>query len=166
MHREENRLAARRPSLVASEDKIQCLRRDVQHRVILAGLRWVVADSAVNDDEALAKLPKGRTGYAPGVSSNVGSYENSRVSLRDSVVDAPPLFEMLPAEAKFFLEEFQSGMSSPSEVAAVIEEVEEEPGCRNDPRLLCSARSCARLVRQTMKIGLTALTPWAHCCLP
>ena len=39
------------------------------------------------------------------------------------------------------------------------------PSCRNDPRLLRSARSFARLVRQTMKIGLTALTLRPACVL-
>ena len=123
------------------------------------------ADSAVGEHEALAKLLKGSTGCAPGVSSNVGSYEYSRVSLPDSVVDGPPLVEMLPAEARLFLVGFRSRMLLPPEVAAVIQEVRGEPGCRNDPRLLRSARSYARLVRQTMKIGLTALTLRPACVL-
>ena len=67
----------------------------------------------------MAKLLKGRTGYAPGVSSNVGSYEYSRFSLPDSVVDAPPLIDLLPADAKTFLQELQSRMLLPPEVAAV-----------------------------------------------
>ena len=46
----------------------------------------LMLNSAVDEHEALAKLPKERTGHAPGVSSNVGSYEYSRVSLPDSVV--------------------------------------------------------------------------------
>ena len=50
-----------------------------QQRVIIAALRWVDADSAVDEDEALAKLLKGRTGYASGVSSNVGSCGYLRV---------------------------------------------------------------------------------------
>ena len=149
----------------ATEDNIQCLRADVKQRVILAAVRWVDADSAVDEHEALAKLLKGRTGCALGVSSNVGSYEHSRVSLPDSVVDAPPLIEMLPAEARFFLEEFQSRMLLPPEVAAVIQEVTGELGCHDDPPLLSSARSYARLVRQTMKIGLTALTLRPACVL-
>ena len=56
-------------------------------------------------------------------------------------------------------------MLLPPEVAAAIQEVGGEPGCRNDPRLLRSARSFARLVRQTMKIGLTALTLRPACVL-
>ena len=93
-----------RPSpLVVSEDKIQCLRADVQHRVIRAALQWIDADSAADEHEALARLLKGRTGHVSGVSFTVGSNEYSRVSLPDSVVDAPPLIEMLPAEAKVFL---------------------------------------------------------------
>ena len=67
-------------------------------------------------------------------------------------------------------------MLPPPEVAAVIQEIPGEPGCHNEPHLLRSARSYARLVRQTMKIGLTALTlrllreekrrpPPAHCRL-
>ena len=146
MHGEENRPTALPPSLVASEDKNQCLRADVQ-RVILAALRWVDADSAVDEHEALAKLLKERTEYAPGVSSNVGSYEYSRFSLPESVVDAPPLIDVLPAEANIFLEEFQSRMLLPPEVAAAIQEIMGEPGCHNDPRLLSGARSYARLVR-------------------
>ena len=66
---------------------------------------------------------------------------------------------MLPAEGKKKeLEEFQSRMLLPPEVAAVIQEITGEPGCHHDPRPLRSARSYARLVRQTMKIGLTAPT--------
>ena len=55
MHDEEIRPPALPPSLVASEDKNQCLRADVQQRIIPAGLRWVDADSAVDGREALAK---------------------------------------------------------------------------------------------------------------
>ena len=95
MHCEESR--------PASEDKNQHLRADVEQRVILAAMRWVDAESAVDEHEALAS-----TFYALGVSSNVGSYEYSRVSFLDSVVDAPPLIVMLRAEAKFFLEEVES----------------------------------------------------------
>ena len=73
MHGEETRPPPLPPSLEASEVKNQCLRADVQQRVILEALRWVDADSAVDGHEALAKLVNGRTGYAPGVSSNVGS---------------------------------------------------------------------------------------------
>ena len=78
MHGEDGRP---RDSSSFSEDKNQCLRADVQQRVILAATCWVDADSAVEEHEALAKLLKGRKGYAPGVSSNVGSYGFSRVSL-------------------------------------------------------------------------------------
>ena len=69
---------------------------------------------------------------------------------------------MLPVEA-LFLEEFQSRMLLPLEVAAVFQEIRREPGGHNDPRLLRSARSCARLVRQTMMIGLAALTSTRLC---
>ena len=86
MRGEGSRPAARLPFLVASEEKNQCLRADVQQRVILAAMRWVDADSAVDEHEASAKLLMGRRGYAPGVSSNVVSSEYSRVP--DSVVDA------------------------------------------------------------------------------
>ena len=130
----------------------------MQQRVILAAMRWVDADMAVDEQEALAKLLKGRTGYAPGVSSNVGSYEYSRVSLLGSVVDAPPLIKVLPAAAKFFLEGSQSRMLPPPEVDAVFLEARGEPGCHNNPRMLRSAPPYARLVRQTTKIGLTVLT--------
>ena len=40
----------------------------------------------------------------------------------------------------------------------MIQEIRRELGCHNDARLLRSARSYARLVCQTMSIGLTALT--------
>ena len=98
------------PHLWTSRTRTNVFVWTCSQRVILAALRWVDADSAVDENGALAKLQQGRTGYAPGVSSNVGSFEYSRVSLPDSVVEAPPLIEMLPAEAKFFLEEFQSRM--------------------------------------------------------
>ena len=69
---EDGRPAARPPSLVARDYKNQCFRADAQQRVILAAVRWLDADSTVSEHEALAKLLKGRTGYALGVWSNVG----------------------------------------------------------------------------------------------
>ena len=56
-------------------------------------------------------------------------------------------------------------MLLPPEVAAEFQEVRGKPGCHNDPRLLRSARSYARLVRQTMKIGLTTVTLRPACVL-
>ena len=100
MRGEDSRPAPRPLPLVASEGKNQRLRADVQQRIILAAMRWVDADTAVDEHETLAKLLKGRTGYAPGVSSDVGTYEYSRVSLPDAVVDA--LTDMLPSEANHF----------------------------------------------------------------
>ena len=138
MHGEDSRSAARPPPLVATETRINVF------VLTCSSMRWVDADSAVDEHEALGKLLKGRTGYAPCVSSNVGSYECSRVSLPDSVADAPPLIEMLPAEARFFLEEFQSRMLLPPEVATESQEVTGEPGCHNNPWLLHKARSYAR----------------------
>ena len=76
--------------------------------------------TALSMHEALAKILKGQRRYAPGFSSNVGSCE---YSLPDSVVYAPPLIEMLPAEARFVLEDFLSRMLLPALVAAVIQEV-------------------------------------------
>ena len=150
-HGEEDRPAARPPSLLASEDKNQCLRVDVQQRVILAAPRWVDADSPVDENEVLAKLLKGRRGYTPGVSSNDGSYEYSWVSYPDSVVGAPPLIEMLLAGKRSFSSRgFNHG-------CCFRQEVRGEPGY-HDPRLLRSARSYARLVCQTMKIGFTVPT--------
>ena len=78
MHDEENPSSSGSSSLVASEDKDQCLRADVQQRDILAALCWVGAGSAVDQNEALAKLVKERTGHANGVSSNVDSCDHSR----------------------------------------------------------------------------------------
>ena len=51
MHGEDGRPAARPPCLVVIEEKNQCLRADVQQRVILAAMRWVDADSAVDEQE-------------------------------------------------------------------------------------------------------------------
>ena len=56
-------------------------------------------------------------------------------------------------------------MLLPLEAATVMQEVRVEPGCHNDPLLLRSAQSYARLVRQTMKIVLTALTLRPSCVL-
>ena len=50
-------------------------------------------------------------------------FKLSTALLPDSVVDAPPLIDLLLAEAKHFLEEFQSRMLLPPEAAAVIQEI-------------------------------------------
>ena len=74
---------------------------------------------------------------------------------------------MLPAEAKTFYRGVSvTDAATTRGVAAVtLGNQREKLGCHNDPRLLRSARSYARLVRQTMKIGLTALTLRPACVL-
>ena len=106
----------------------------------------VVADSAVNEKETLAKLLKGRRGDAPGVSSNASSHEYLWVSLPGSVVDAPPLIEMLPAKVRVF----------PPGVSVTIAGTARWP--QRSATVAECAVICSSCVRQTMKIGLTALT--------
>ena len=92
----------------------------MQQRVLHSALRWIDVDSAITEKEALAKLLKGKAGYAPDASTSVGSYEYSRVSLPDSVQGAPSQAQMLPAEARIFLEEFATKMLLPPSEAARI----------------------------------------------
>ena len=91
-----------RVASAATSKKVQWLQRDVLQRVLHCSLRWIDVDSAITEKEALAKLLKGKAGYAPAASTNIGSYEYSRVSLPESVLDAPSVLSMLPAEARIF----------------------------------------------------------------
>ena len=50
-HEPDSGSAARPPCLVVIEEKNQCLRADVQQRVMLAAMRWIDADSAVDEQE-------------------------------------------------------------------------------------------------------------------
>ena len=124
----------------------------------------VVADSAVNENETLAKLLKGRRGDAPGVSSNASFHEYLWVSLPGSVVDAPPLIEMLPAKVRVF----------PPGVSVTIAGTARGRRCNSGsprgtwwPQRSATVAECAVIcsscVRQTMKIGLTALTQRPAC---
>jgi hypothetical protein len=99
---------------------MDAIRADVQQRVFAAARRWIDVDSAITEEEALARLLKGKAGYATPGSTSIGSHEHSRVSLPDSVVDAPSLATMLPAQAKQCLEEFASRMLLPPQEAALI----------------------------------------------
>ena len=90
MHGEEKRPTAFPPSLVASKHKNQCLRVDVQC-LILAALRWVDADSAVDEHEALAKLLKERTG---GVSTNSTGYGQIQLCGGNLVQASPQLSDV------------------------------------------------------------------------
>ncbi|CAK0800111.1 unnamed protein product, partial [Prorocentrum cordatum] len=98
----------RAPASLTSQMKTDAISADVQQRVFSAARRWIDVDSAVSEEEALARLLKGKAGYAPLGSTSMGSYEYSRVSLPDSVVDAPPLATMLPAQAKQYLKQPKS----------------------------------------------------------
>eukprot|EP00959_Pyramimonas_sp_CCMP1952_P158839 3322259-Pyramimonas_sp.AAC.1 len=71
----------------------------------------------------------------------MGSYEYARVSMPDSVVDAPSLATMLPARAMLYLEEFATRMLLPPKKAALMQENHGLPGCRADPLLLQRPRS-------------------------
>eukprot|EP00959_Pyramimonas_sp_CCMP1952_P086743 1814098-Pyramimonas_sp.AAC.1 len=57
----------------------------------------------------------------------MGSYEHSRVSLPDSVVDAPSLATTLPAQARLYLEELATRMLLPHQEAALIRELDGLP---------------------------------------
>ena len=67
------------------------LTNDVRQRVLQCSLRWIDVDSAIDPNEALAKLLKGKSGYDPLPDSTVDSFEYARVSLPDDVNDAPSL---------------------------------------------------------------------------
>ncbi|CAK0900961.1 unnamed protein product [Prorocentrum cordatum] len=102
----------RAPASLTSQMKMDAISADVQQRVLSAARRWIDVDSAVSEEEALARHLKGKAGHAPLGSTSVGSYEHSRVSLPDSVVDAPFLATMLPAQAKQCIEELASRRSN------------------------------------------------------
>ncbi|CAK0791289.1 unnamed protein product [Prorocentrum cordatum] len=146
--------AAGPPERAASRMKMYAISADVQQRVFSAARRWIDVDSAVSEEEALARLLKGKAGYAPLGSTSTGSYEYSRVSLPDSVVDAPFLTTMLPAQAKQYLEEFASRMLLPPREAALIRELDGLPGCHADPLLLQRQRSYGKFARRALSIGL------------
>ncbi|CAK0861934.1 unnamed protein product [Prorocentrum cordatum] len=101
------------PEGSVSQRKMDLIRADVQQRVFSAARRWIDVDSAITEQEALAKLLKGKAGYAPLGSTSMGSYEYSRVSLPDCVLDAPSLAQMLLAEARIFLEEYSTKICFP-----------------------------------------------------
>ncbi|CAK0825411.1 unnamed protein product, partial [Prorocentrum cordatum] len=136
------------PEGSVSQRKMDLIRADVQQRVFSAARRWIDVDSAITEQEALAKLLKGKAGYAPLGSTSMGSYEYSRVSLPDCVLDAPSLAQMLPAEARIFLEEYSTKMLLPPREAALIRELHGLPGCHTDPLLLQRPRSYAKFVRR------------------
>lgn len=148
MHGDGRRSDVAYPLSAKTEGKILRLQHDVLQRVFHHSLRWVDIDSAVNRDEALAKLLKGRAGYAPAGSTNIGSYEYSRVSLPEDVADAPALIDTLPAEARHFLEEFSDRMLLPESEAFCIREAVGVPGCHTDPKLLRSPHSYGKFVRK------------------
>ncbi|CAK0906248.1 unnamed protein product, partial [Prorocentrum cordatum] len=142
------------PEGSVSQRRMDLIRADVQQRVFSAARRWIDVDSAITEQEALAKLLKGKAGYAPLGSTSMGSYECSRVSLPDYVLDAPSLAQMLPAEARIFLEEYSTKMLLPPREAALIRELHGLPGCHTDPLLLQRPRSYAKFVRRALRIGL------------
>ncbi|CAK0838915.1 unnamed protein product [Prorocentrum cordatum] len=151
-------LGDRAPASLTSHMKMDAISADVQQRVFSAARRWIDVDSAVSEEGALARLLKGKAGYAPLGSTSMGSYEYSRVSLPDSVVDAPPLAAMPPAQAQQYLEEFASRVLPPPQEAALMRELDGLPGCHADPLLLQRPRSYGKFVRRALSIGLVTLT--------
>ncbi|CAK0824653.1 unnamed protein product, partial [Prorocentrum cordatum] len=148
----------RAPVSSASQMKMDAISADAQQRVFSAARQWIDVDSAVSEEEAFARLLKGKAGYAPLGSTSMGSYEYSRVSLPDSVVDAPSLASMFPAQARQYLEELASRMLLPPREAALMRELDGLPGCHTDPLLLQRPRSYGKFVRRALSIGLVTLT--------
>ncbi|CAK0793120.1 unnamed protein product, partial [Prorocentrum cordatum] len=119
----------------ASQRKMDLIRADAQQRALSAARRWIDVDSAIAEKEALARLLKGKAGYAPLGATNMGSHERSRVSLPDSVLDAPALAQMLPADARIFLEGYSTKMLLPPREAAFMRELRGFPGCEGLGRI-------------------------------
>ena len=154
LHGEGHRGPIAATATAATSEKVSWLQRDVQQRVLHAALRWIDVDSAINEKEALAKLLKGKAGYAPAASTSVGSYEYSRVSLPESVLDAPSALSMPPAEDMIFLEEFESRMLLPAEEADLIQRVQGAPGRHADPFPVAGPRTHRCLVKRAVKDAL------------
>ena len=164
MHGGEHRPAPRQMS-AATEKKILGLQADVRQRVVEAACRWSDVDSAVGERGALARLLKGRSGYAPAPSCSVGSYEYSKVSLPSDLHDSPSLISMLPSEARKHLDDFEKLMLRPAQESELIQQYEGVPGCHVDPALQRSPRVYGRLLRKAAGIGLAALARRPACVL-
>ncbi|CAK0795513.1 unnamed protein product, partial [Prorocentrum cordatum] len=164
MHGGDHRPAPRQMS-ASTEKKILGLQADVRQRVVEAASRWCDVDSAVSERGALARLLKGRSGYAPAPSCSVGSYEYSKVSMPSDLHDSPSLISMLPSEARKHLEDFEKLMLRPAQESELIKKCEGVPGCHTDPALQKDPRTYGRLVRRVARVGMVTFTRDPACVL-
>ncbi|CAK0830267.1 unnamed protein product, partial [Prorocentrum cordatum] len=160
----DHRPAPRQMS-ASTEKKILGLQADVRQRVVEAASRWCDVDSAVSERWALARLLKGRSGYAPAPSCSVGSCEYSKVSMPSDLHGFPSLISMLPSEARKHLEDFEKLMLRPAQESEIIKQYEGVPGCHADLALQKDPRACGRLVRRVARVGMVTFTRDPACVL-
>ncbi|CAK0829362.1 unnamed protein product, partial [Prorocentrum cordatum] len=127
--------ADRSPPSLVSQLEMDAAWADVRRRVFSAARRWIDVDSAVAEEEAFAGLLKGKAGCVPLGSTSMGSDERSRLSLPDSVVDAPSSATALPVQARLYLRELARRMLLPPKEAALMRGLDGVPGCHVDPLL-------------------------------
>ena len=99
------------------------LQAEVQHRVVRSSLEFPDLVCAPVGWEALNELLKGRTSYAGGGSSaTVAPFEYSRVSVPNSVANAPLVVDLLPAEDAETLRGYEGRMLRPAAEQAALEQ--------------------------------------------
>ena len=134
MHGEYARPQARSPSNAAGFEKASVLHGLTQRRFEDCCLQYLDVSRALEPEDAMVKLLKGRSVYSDaGPSANVAPFEYSSVSLPQATINGPLLRDILPAQVAKTLESFQESMLRTSEEVAAIKEAFGEPGVHHDP---------------------------------
>ncbi|CAK0879749.1 unnamed protein product [Prorocentrum cordatum] len=110
--------ADRRPPPAAPSWATRCrvaeLRRETQRRAQLLAASWGGPDSAKDSQQCLARLLRGRGGYAQLAHATLTPFSHARLSTPDDLAGSPRVLSLLSEAARIQLKDFESYMHAAS----------------------------------------------------
>ena len=106
-----------------------------QRRLELACGQWMSDRRALEPEECLSRLLKGRSPYGDSASATLASFSHSRLSLPDSVHGGPYVEDICDAEVSIMLSDFERHMLRPKAEVEVVQQLRGQVGCHTDPVL-------------------------------
>ena len=142
--------------------KRHVLQKLTQRRLEESARSWISAVSALDAEESLRGLLKGRSVYDIGGCPNLASYSSARLKLPEGLDNSPYIEDVCSVPASNMLKDFVGNMLRPSAEARAIKESFPVIG-HVDPILRNNRAKYIQLLKKALHSNLISLTKQCEC---
>ncbi|CAK0790584.1 unnamed protein product, partial [Prorocentrum cordatum] len=151
------------PPSRAARRRVSELQCETQRRAQLLAASWGGPACAEDSQQRLARLLRGRGGYAQLVHATLAPFPNARLSVPDDPAGSPRVVDLLPEVEQIQLKDFESHtMRSPQEADEINARCGPVRPCM-DPVLRRKRPAYIGLVKRLLKLGLARLSTARRC---